>query len=183
VLSCLRDNLADMIHDPVIGQRYRLTREGDVLRNELTADPGSEVPEHFHPHIEERFEILEGERSFHVNGEERSARQADRLVVPPGARHKFANVGSEVGRFIAEIEPAMDMEGFFAESAALARAGMFRRPGMPKGLRGALAASEFAERYSDTTVMLFPPRAVQRLAFPLLARVERRRRRRSSGTT
>ena len=71
----------------------------------------------------------------------------------------------------------MEMEGFFAESAELARAGMFRRPGMPRGLRGVLAASEFAERYSDTTVMLFPPRPVQRLAFPILARIERRRRR------
>ena len=180
MLSCLRGNLADVIHDPVLGQRYRLTREGDVLRNELTADPGSEVPEHFHPHIEERFEILEGEWSFRVNGEDRRAGPGDGLLVPAGARHKFANVGSEVARLIAEIEPAMDMEGFFAESAELARAGMFGRPGVPKGLRGALAASEFAERYSDTTVMLFPPRPVQRLAFPLLARIERRRRGKAS---
>lgn len=167
--------MADEIHDPVLGQRYRLTRAGDVLRNELTADPGAEVPEHFHPSIEERFEILEGDWSFRVNGEERRAGPGDRLVVPAGARHKFANLGPDVGRFIAEIEPAMDMEGFFAESAELARAGVFRRAGVPKGLRGALAASEFAERYSDTTVMLFPPRAVQRLAFSLLARIERRR--------
>jgi quercetin dioxygenase-like cupin family protein len=170
---------ADEIHDPVLAQRYRLTREGDVLRNELTADPGSAVPEHVHPHIEERFEILEGEWSFRVNGEERRAGPGHRLSVPAGARHSFANVGHQAGRFIAEIEPAMDMEGFFAESAELARAGMFCRPGVPKGLRGALAASEFAERYSDTTVMLFPPRPVQRVAFPLLARIERRRRRKA----
>ena len=174
--------MPQIIHDPVIGQRYRLTREGNLLRNELTADPGTEVPEHFHPHIEERFEILEGEWTFRVNGEDRRASPGDRLVVPPGARYKFANVGPEAGRFIAEIEPAMDMEGFFAESAALARAGMFRRPGIPKAVRGALAASEFAERYSDTTVMLFPPRPVQRLAFPLLARIERRRRRARAAT-
>ena len=144
--------MAGVIHDPVIGQRYRLTRDGDVLRNDLEADPGSEVPEHLHPYIEERFEILEGEWSFRVNGEERRAAPGDRLVVPAGARHKFANVGPGVGRFVAEIEPAMDMEGFFRESAALARAGMFRRPGVPKGLRGALAASELAGRSSDTTV-------------------------------
>lgn len=171
--------MTEVIHDPVIGQRYRLSRQGDVLRNDLTADPGSAVPEHLHPHIEERFEILEGEWSFRVDGDERRAGPGDQLVVPAGSRHKFANVGSEVGRLIAEIDPAMDMEGFFAESAAFARAGVFRRPVMPRGLRGALAASEFAERYSDTTVMLFPPRPVQRLAFPLLARIERRRRKAS----
>lgn len=173
----------EVIHDPVMGQRYRLTGKGDVLRNELAADPGSEVPEHFHPRIEERFEILEGDWTFLVDGEERRARPGDRLTVPAGAPHKFANMGSEVGRFIAEIEPAMDMEGFFMESAALARAGMFSRPGIPNGLRGALAASEFAERYKDTTVMLFPPRPVQRLVFPVLAGIERRRRGNAPRTT
>ena len=166
----------DEIHDPVMRQRYRLSREGDVLRNELTAEPGAGVPEHYHPHIEERFEILEGDWAFFVDGAERRAGPGDRLLVPAGARHRFANTGPGVGRFVAEIEPAMDMEGFFAESAALARAGMFRKPGVPRGVRGALAASEFAERYGETTVMLSPPRIVQRLAFPVLARIERRRR-------
>ena len=168
--------MAMTIQDPVMRQRYELTREGDVLRNVLTAEPGSEVPEHWHPRIEERFEILEGEWRFRVDGEERPASAGDRLVVAPGARHKFANVGSTTGRFVAEIEPAMDMESFFTESAALSRSGAFKRPGVPKGLRGALAASEFAERYSDTTVMTSPPRWLQRLAFPILARIERRRR-------
>jgi quercetin dioxygenase-like cupin family protein len=166
------------IEDPVLRQRYRLSRVGDALRNELTAEPGAGVPEHVHPHIEERFEILEGEWSFWVDGEERRAGPGDHLTVPPGARHRFANAGPGVGRFVAEIEPAMDMEGFFSESAALARAGMFRRPGVPSGLRGTLAAAEFAHRYRDTTVMLFPPRPLQRVLFPLLAAIERRRARR-----
>jgi quercetin dioxygenase-like cupin family protein len=170
------------ISDPVMRQRYELSREGDVLRNVLTAEAGSEVPEHWHPAIEERFEILEGQWSFRVDGEERRAGPGDRLVVQPGVRHKFANVGANPGRFVAEIEPAMDMEAFFAESAALAQAGMFKQPGVPRGLRGALAAAEFAERYTDTTIMTFPPRWVQRLAFPVLARIERRRRRSTRST-
>jgi quercetin dioxygenase-like cupin family protein len=162
-------------------QSYELVRDGDVLRNTLTAEPGADVPEHLHPQIEERFEILEGDWSFQVDGEERRAGPGDRLVVPPGVRHRFANVGSGRGRFVAEIEPAMEMEGFFAESAELAEAGMFKRPGVPRGLRGALAASEFADRYSELTIMTSPPRWVQRLAFPLLARIERRRRSRAGG--
>jgi mannose-6-phosphate isomerase-like protein (cupin superfamily) len=167
-----------VIHDPIMRQSYELERDGDVLRNTLTAEPGAGVPEHLHPHIEERFEILEGDWSFEVNGEKRRAGPGDRLVVRAGARHKFANVGPGRGRFVAEIEPAMDMEGFFTESAELAQAGMFKRPGVPRGMRGTLAVSEFAERYSALTIMTSPPRWLQRLAFPLLARIERRRMRR-----
>ena len=166
---------AEPIEDPVMRQRYRLSREGDVLRNELEAEPGAGVPEHFHPRIEERCEILAGDWRFWVDGEERRAGPGDRLTVPAGARHRFEHVGDGVGRFVAEIEPALDMEGFFEESAALSRAGMFARPGMPS-LRGLLPATEFAERYSETTVMTFPPRIVQRLFFGPLARLERSRR-------
>jgi mannose-6-phosphate isomerase-like protein (cupin superfamily) len=164
---------AETVEDPVMRQRYRLTREGDVLRNELSAEPGSGVPEHYHPQIEERFEILEGDWKFEVDGAERPAGPGDRLVVPAGARHRFENVGSGVGRFVAEIEPALDMQEFFEESAALARAGVFARPGMPK-LRGLPAAAAFAQRFRETTVMTFPPRAVQRILFPPLARLARR---------
>src|SRR5215210_3290649 len=113
---------AEAIEDPVMRQRYRLTREGDVLRNELEAEPGAGVPEHLHPRIEERFEIVEGDWRFWVDGEEQRAGPGDRLVVPPGKRHRFRNVGQGVGRLVAEIEPALNMEGFFQESAALARA-------------------------------------------------------------
>ena len=156
-------------------QTYRLTREGEVLRNELSAEPGASVPEHFHPDIEERFEVLEGEFTFKVDGKKRRAGPGERLVVPAGARHSFKNTGEAVSRFVAEIEPARDMQGFFEESAALAREGKFLRPGIPKGIKGLLAAAEFADRYGDTTVMTFPPRAVQRLLFPRLARMARRR--------
>ena len=170
----------DVIEDPVMRQTYRLTRQGDVLRNELTAEPGAWVPEHVHPGIEERFEVLEGEFTFKVDREKRRAEAGERLVVPAGAWHSFKNTGDGVARFVAEIEPARDMQGFFEESAALAREGKFLRPGLPKP-GGLLAAAELADRYSETTVMSFPPRPVQRLLFPRLARLARRRADTSSG--
>jgi quercetin dioxygenase-like cupin family protein len=164
---------AELVVDPVMRQRYRLWQEGDVLHNEVSAEPGAGVPEHFHPRIEERFEVLEGEFTFTVDGEERMAGPGDRLVVEAGARHRFENSGRGVGRLVAEIEPALDMREFFEESAALARAGVFARPGLPKP-RGLPAAADFALRYRDTTVMTFPPRLLQRLLFPPLARLCRR---------
>ena len=133
------------------------------------------MPEHLHPQIEERFEVLEGEFVFKVGGRKRRAGPGERLVAEPGVPHAFENAGQGVAHFVAEIEPALDMQELFEESAALAREGMFLRPGIPKGLRGLLAAAEFAERYRETYRQTFPPQAIQRILFPPLARLERRR--------
>jgi quercetin dioxygenase-like cupin family protein len=165
---------ADVI-DPVMRQRYRFSREGDVLRLELWADPGARVPDHLHPAIEERFEILEGELIFKVDGRKQTARPGDRLVAPAGTRHSFANPGPGVGHFVAEIDPGHRMQSFFEESAAMSRQGLFLRPGIPKGIRGLLAAAEFADRYRDIYVQTFPPPLLQRITMRPLARVARRR--------
>jgi uncharacterized protein len=167
---------SDYIEDPVMRVRYRLSRQGEVLRVELWAEPGSRATEHFHPRLEERFEVREGEFTFEVDGQKRRALPGDRLVVEAGVRHTFANTGPAVGHFVAEVEPALGMQEVFEESAALARAGMFLRPGIPKGLRGLLAGAEFMERHRETIVLTLPPPALQRILIPPLARFARRRR-------
>jgi hypothetical protein len=154
-------------------QRYRFEREGDVLRLGLWAEPGARVPKHFHPSLEERFHVLEGEFTFTVGRRKQRAGPGDRLTAPPGVVHAFANTGSGVGHFVAEIEPALDMQALFEESAALARAGMFLRPGIPRGLRGLLAAADFAHRYRHIYRQRFTPP----LLMAPLARLARRRRR------
>jgi quercetin dioxygenase-like cupin family protein len=169
----------ELIEDPALRQRYRLTQEGNVLRNELWAEPGARVPDHYHPQIEERFEVLEGEFTFKVEGKRQRATPGDRLVVPAGVRHSFENTGTGVARFRAEIEPALTMRQFFEDSAALGRAGKFSGPGRPKGLGGLLAGAELLDRYRDIMVVTSPPPFLQRVLNPLLARIERRRQARS----
>lgn len=166
------------LEDPVMRQGYLFSREGDVLRLDLTADPGAKVPTHIHPAIEERFHVLEGEFTFTVDGKKVKAGPGERLVAKAGSRHRFANSGSGVARFVAEIEPAMNMQDLFEETVQMARDGVFLRPGIPKGIRGLLVASEFADRYSDIYVQTFPPPFLQRIGMKPLARLERRRRRR-----
>jgi quercetin dioxygenase-like cupin family protein len=165
----------DLVEDPVLRMRYRLTLEGDVLRNELWADPGAKTPVHFHPGIEERFEILEGDFTFTAGKEKRPAGPGDTIVVPPGTRHAFENTGDDVGHFVCDIEPAMNMKRFFEESAALGSAGKYTARGMPAP-GGVLDMVDFAERHLEDTVVSFPPPPVQRLLYPPLARLARRRR-------
>jgi pantothenate kinase len=77
------------------------------------------------------------------------------------------------------VKPALDIRGFLEDGAALNRAGKVSRRGLPKSFDGLLAASAFVERYKQTTVLLFglpaPPRALQRLMTPILARAHARR--------
>jgi quercetin dioxygenase-like cupin family protein len=174
----MNENGAELIEDPVRRQRYRFMREGDVLRAEVWVEPGGDVPRHWHPQIEERFEVVEGEVTFWVGREKHPAGPGDRLVAPPGSRHAFKNSGAEVAHLRVEVEPASRLREFLEEAAALARAGKYTRRGIPKGFRAACEGADFTERYRDVTVLTFPPPAIQRVMLAPLARIERRRRER-----
>ena len=63
------------------------------------------------------------------------------------------------------------MQAFLEEAAALARQGKYARRGVTHGLRAAAELADFMERYSDVTVMAFPPRAVQRILLSPVARL------------
>jgi quercetin dioxygenase-like cupin family protein len=164
----------ELVEDPVLRQRYRFAREGDVLSVELWADPGAGVPEHYHPALEERWEVVEGEATFQVEGEETRAVPGERLVVPAGVRHSFVNTAANESRYRIEVEPALELREFLEGAAELNRSGGFTRTGIPKGPRALVRGAAFSRRYRDTTVLAFPPPLVQRVLFPPLARLARR---------
>lgn len=167
---------AEIFEDPVLRYRYRFSREGEVLRVEVWADPGGGVTiEHFHPRLEERWHVLEGEVTFKIDGEERRAGPGDRLTAAARVRHAFENTGETEAHLEVEAEPALDLQEFLVEAASLAQAGRYTRRGMPKGLRGLLEGADFSQRYRATTVTTFPPPALQRILFPPLAWLQRRR--------
>jgi quercetin dioxygenase-like cupin family protein len=168
-----------VIEDPVFRYRLRLSEEGRVLRGEFWVDPGGGgAVDHFHPHVQERFEVLEGELTFWVDGRKRKAGPGDRLTVDAGIRHAFQNSGDDVAHLVVEMEPALNMKSLFEETAALGRAGKWirlGRRGIPKGPRALLEMAEYMDRYRDTIVLASPPPIAQRLFVPTLARWQRRR--------
>jgi quercetin dioxygenase-like cupin family protein len=161
----------ELVEDPVLRQRYRFTREGEVLRVELWAEPGARVPEHYHPVLEERWQVVEGEATFRVAGEERRATAGERLVVPAGLRHSFVNTGPGESYFRVEAEPPLELREFLEGAAELNRAGGFTENGIPKGPGALVRGAAFSQRYRETTVLTFPPPLVQRVLFPPLARL------------
>jgi len=167
--------VAEFIHDPVRRQRLAFSREGNILCAEVFADPGGDVPPHFHPAQEERFEVLAGHVRFDVDGQRIEGGPGTRVTAPAGAKHAFRNIGQLEAHLRVEVEPAMDLQAFLEEAAALARAGRYTRRGMPTSPRAVVELADLMVRYRDTTVMTFPPRIVQRLALAPLARLRSKR--------
>lgn len=167
--------MTELIHDPVRRQRLAFTREGEILHAEVFADPGGDVPPHFHPSQDERFEVLAGRVRFDVGRQRIEGGPGTTVTAPAGAKHAFRNIGDVEAHLRVEVEPAMDLQGFLEEAAAMARARLYTRRGLPTSPRAVVRLADLMVRYENTTVMAFPPRLIQRLALAPLARLARKR--------
>jgi quercetin dioxygenase-like cupin family protein len=164
------------VYDPNRRLRYAFSRDGENLVVDIWAQPGADVPTHFHPSQEERWAILEGRVRFKVGGRKLVAGAGDELVAAPGVKHSFKNIGDREARLRANVRPALELQAFLEDAAALARAGFYTRRGFPTSPRGAVRMAEFIERYRDLVVICWPPQVVQRLLLAPLTRFSGRAR-------
>jgi quercetin dioxygenase-like cupin family protein len=171
-----------VIEDPALRQRYRFSRStdpdgGEVLHVETWIDPGGGVTPHVHPAMEERFHVLEGRASFLAGKAWRTAGPGEEVVVPAGVRHAYRNEGDVVAHVRCDVRPPSSLQAFLEEVAALSQAGLISRRGLPTRPRALVQAAALAERHRDMVTLQFPPmppRVVQRLLFPPLARLAAR---------
>lgn len=56
---------------------------------EATVEAGAVTARHHHRRSEELYFILEGEGVMEIDGEERSVRTGDGILIPAGARHRI----------------------------------------------------------------------------------------------
>lgn len=175
--------MEDVIRDPVLRQRLRFTRTtegdgGEVLHVETWVEPGGGVTPHFHPAMEERFEVLAGRPSFLAGRKWRSADPGETVVVPAGLKHAYRNRTDEEVHMVCHVRPPSTLQEFLEEAAALGRAGLITRRALPKSFAALLRAAVMVERHREMVVLLFPPLpppAIQRLVMPALARLAARR--------
>lgn len=166
--------MSEYVHDPNRRQRYAFRREGENLVVDVWVQPGGDVPTHVQPTQEERFAVLEGRVRFKVGGRKVIAGPGDEVVVAPGVKHSFKNVGDGEAHLRVDVRPALELQGFLEDAAALARAGLYTRRGIPTSPKGAVRMAEFIERYRDLVVISWPPPAVQRIMLAPLLRFSRR---------
>ncbi|MGN6188342.1 MAG: cupin domain-containing protein [Conexibacter sp.] len=173
-----------IVHDPVFRHRLRFSDTTDERGNpavlcEMWVDPGGGVPPHVHPHMEERFTVVEGRMQFLAGRRWADADAVATVLVPAGTRHAYRNRGDVVAytRCVA-TPPDPGLEGFLTDAAVMSRAGRMTRAGIPKGATGWLQGAVLLDAYGDMVEMSFPPappRFLQRLLMPPLARLARRR--------
>jgi quercetin dioxygenase-like cupin family protein len=162
----------DIIENPVTGERItflKTTQEtnGELLRFEWVLPPGFFLPEHFHPHQEERHEVLSGTLRGRVGGQERDYKEGERVVGPAGVPHAWRNPSSEEElRIISEIRPPLVFETIFETFFGLARDGKTTKQGIPKNpLQLAVLADEMRGMFYYSRV----PVAVQEAFSALVA--------------
>ena len=99
-----------------------LERRDEVLELEATYAPGgSAPPAHFHPHQDERFEVIEGAMQVRLDGVERVIAAGDVLDVPRGTVHQMWNGGDEPAVVNWRTMPAGRTLEWFRELSALLR--------------------------------------------------------------
>ena len=168
--------MSEQIHDPNRRQWYEFRRDGDAMIVTIRVAPGGDVPPHLHPSQEERWTVVEGDVRFKVGGRTiKHATPGEELVVAPTVRHSFKNVGRTDATLVAEVRPALEIEGFLRDSAALAREGAYDRRGLIKSPSAAVKVAALIERYEHVAVILWPPRFLQRyMLAPMLRRARAR---------
>jgi quercetin dioxygenase-like cupin family protein len=167
-----------IVEDPVFKQRLIFRDKApDTLEIEFWVDPGGGVPPHVHPAMEERFTVRDGQPEFCAGRKWKEAGPGETVVVPPGVRHGYRNRGDEVAHVVCHASPPMTLREFLEDAAAMSRGGKFTSSGMPKSWDAFLQAAVMVEYNKDMVVLGFPlpPRPLQRLMIPPLARLGERR--------
>jgi quercetin dioxygenase-like cupin family protein len=161
----------EVLENPISGQRliFRKTAgdtDGELLEVEsvYTKPSPSRPPAHYHPYQEERFEVLSGRGNVVVDGGERTLREGEVLIIPPGTPHEMWAEGTGA-RVNWQTRPAMKTEDFFETMWGLANAGKTNEKGVPNLLRVAVIARE----HSDEFRLVSPPWPAQRALFAVLA--------------
>jgi quercetin dioxygenase-like cupin family protein len=143
----------DVIENPASGMTLRLVRtaaetDGELLEMEAEYPAGSpEPPPHLHPHQEERFEIVAGEVTVRLDGEEQTLATGDVLEIPAGTVHAMWNGGHEIARLRWETRPAMRTEMFFRALARVAEAAMSGGPQSDDAPSGEALLREFRDEF------------------------------------
>jgi quercetin dioxygenase-like cupin family protein len=149
----------ETIENPLTGERMTFLEttaemNGRSFEFEFVAPPGWSVPEHIHPHQQERTEMVSGELSGRVAGEGFRLLPSEIRVVPSDVVHAWRNPSEEEeARFSVEFRPALNMESGFETAWALARDGKATKAGLSKN---PLQMIVFANEHKDEVFLTRP---------------------------
>jgi mannose-6-phosphate isomerase-like protein (cupin superfamily) len=98
-----------IVENPATGERITFVSiaEDLLVMDDVWTRAGHRAPEHVHPEMEERWEVVAGRAAFRVGGVESEAGPGDVVTAPAGTPHQAWNpTGGEV-RLRIEMRPAL----------------------------------------------------------------------------
>ena len=136
-----------MLTNPFTGQTIEFVEDTDeLLVMESSYKPGgAPAPAHFHPDQEETFTVLAGAVEVVVDGDPRTLREGDVLVIPAGTPHVMGGHATEPGTVRWETRPGLRTREFFERMFAALEGNA--SPDAP-GSQEAIAAFDFGD-YTD----------------------------------
>lgn len=176
-------------HNPVTGELARIIsgpadEPRPLIELELFLQPGAAVAAaHRHPTLVERFEVVAGEVSFLVGGEQRAMYPGDGVSeVPVDTVHDWWNSGSGIARVEVAVEvapgaPPESAERFIGMIEAVWSLGARGEVG-GDGRPDPIWLAAIGHEYRDVIRLERPPAAIQTVLFPVLAAAARLRGRR-----
>ena len=92
--------------------RELLAHRNSAIRNQSLAEArlavGQATTEHYHVKTEEIYYITHGTGRMRIGDEIREVRVGDAVAIPPGARHKLWNTGTEPLRLLCCCAPGYE---------------------------------------------------------------------------
>jgi quercetin dioxygenase-like cupin family protein len=168
----------DVIWNPLTGEKALLVETADETDGarmvaDFAVEAGGFFPggEHVHDHFAEHIELQAGRVAFSIDGAMHALIAGEQVTIAPGTWHQWWNASDGDLRARVRIEPAMRFQEAILVLWGLCADGHTDAQGRPSPLLGALLAT----RYRQDFRFRQPPDTVQRLAFPLLAALARRR--------
>jgi quercetin dioxygenase-like cupin family protein len=162
----------DELENTRTGERAVIRRgsedtNGEYLLGDLFVAPGGRLAAaHYHPSLEERWEVVAGRVAFLLDGREQTAEPGAKVVAPPGTVHDWWNAGDTEVHVLAEVRgPVVRFERMLETLWGLGSAGKTNRKGVPHPLQLAVLMNE----YDDVMRLANPPRLVQKLLFGTFA--------------
>ena len=100
---------------PFIAQDKAIVRDivspvNSDVKNQSLAEvvilPDASILEHYHKETEELYYILEGVGKMYIENDTWDVGVGDTVIILPGQRHQFTNIGKTDLRFLAMCSPA-----------------------------------------------------------------------------
>jgi mannose-6-phosphate isomerase-like protein (cupin superfamily) len=123
-------------------------------------------PFHIHFHEREEINVKAGTLGAQVGTEKIIVPTGGTAVLPAGVAHKWWNAGDDLLEVSGRVVPAKELDRFLQALFAVLNAS-------PSGRPSIFYIAHVLSRYRDTQAIMIPPRAIQRIVFPLVLLVGR----------